>query len=222
MIEIIKATKEDLQTIHDMAQVVFRHTYRDILSPEQMDYMKEMMYSLPNLQKQLDEGHHYYIAYDGDAGLADSESADRTTDSSQMCGRAGQNSAYRTPCGYVSVQHQGADPDGTEVFHLHKIYVMPQSQGKGVGMRLFQTVMNHVRSVTDSRVAVSSNGDSVSTSDLQPKARIELNVNKYNSAVAFYKHIGMRIIHEEDYPIGNGFYKTDYIMALDLAWSINH
>ena len=218
MIKILKATKGDLQTIHDMAQVVFRHTYRDILSPEQMDYMMEMMYSLPNLHQQLDEGHHYYIAYDGDAGLSDYAYADscEVAGSGRMCGRDGQSSTYGMPCGYVSVQYHGEDPDGTEVFHLHKIYVMPQSQGKGVGMRLFQTVMNHVRSVKDSRVAVSSNSDAVSTSDSQPKARIELNVNKHNSAVAFYKHIGMRIIHEEDYPIGNGFYKTDYIMALDL------
>ena len=222
MIEILKATKEDLQTIHDMAQVVFRHTYRDILSPEQMDYMMEMMYSLPNLHQQLDEGHHYYIAYDGDAGLSDYAYADscEVAGSGQMFGRDGQSSTFGMPCGYVSVQYHGADPDGTEVFHLHKIYVMPQSQGKGVGMRLFQTVMNHVRSVKDSRVAVSSNSDAVSTGDLHPKARIELNVNKHNSAVAFYKHIGMRIIHEEDYPIGNGFYKTDYIMALDLLCGV--
>jgi hypothetical protein len=60
MIKILKATETDLQTIHDMAQVVFRHTYRDILSPEQMEYMMDMMYSMPNLHKQLDEGYHYY------------------------------------------------------------------------------------------------------------------------------------------------------------------
>ena len=222
MIEILKATKEDLQTIHDMAQVVFRHTYRDILSPEQMDYMMEMMYSLPNLHQQLNEGHHYYIAYDGDAGLSDYAYADscEVAGSGQMCGRDGRSSTYGMPCGYVSVQYHGADPDGTEVFHLHKIYVMPQSQGKGVGIRLFQTVMNHVRSVANSRVAVSSNSDAVSTGDPHPKARIELNVNKHNSAVAFYEHIGMRIIHEEDYPIGNGFYKTDYIMAMDLLCGV--
>ena len=206
MIKILKATKGDLQTIHDMAQVVFRHTYRAILSPEQMDYMMDMMYSLPNLHQQLDEGHHYYIAYDGDAGLSDYAYADscEVAGSGQMCGRDGQSSTYGMPLGYVSVQHQGADQEGTEVFHLHKIYVMPQFQGRGVGMSLFQTIIDHVRSV------IHGNTDS------QPKARLELNVNKHNSAVAFYKHIGMRIIHEEDYPIGNGFYKTDYIMALDL------
>ena len=65
MIEIVKAGNSDLQTIHDMAQVVFRQTYRDILSPEQMEYMMDMMYSLPNMQRQLEEGHRYYVAYDG-------------------------------------------------------------------------------------------------------------------------------------------------------------
>lgn len=220
MIKILKATKGDLQTIHDMAQIVFRHTYRDILSPEQMDYMMEMMYSLPNLRQQLDEGHHYYIAYDGDAGLSDPEPADRTTGSSDVCGRDGQSSTYGVPVGYVSVQHQGTDQEGIEVFHLHKIYVMPQFQGKGVGMRLFQMVINHVGSVIHDNakfcVAVPENDEAAMAEDPRPKARIELNVNKHNTAVAFYKHIGMRIIHEEDYPIGNGFYKTDYIMALDL------
>ena len=102
MIEILSATKDDLQTIHDMAQVVFRHTYRNILSPDQMEYMMEMMYSLPNLNAQIDEGHHYYIAYDGDAGLSDPDPADRTTGSSDVCGRDGQSSTYGVPVGYGS------------------------------------------------------------------------------------------------------------------------
>ena len=198
MIEILKATLNDLQSIHDMAQVVFRHTYREILSPEQMEYMMEMMYSLPNLHQQIEEGHHYYIAYDIPA--------------SSCVGEASSDGGKNTPCGYVSVQHQGKDDDGVEVFHLHKIYVMPQAQGRGVGVRLFQTVVDHVRSEIDSAI----DGGYAMTASQQPKARIELNVNKHNSAVNFYKHIGMRIIHEEDYPIGNGFYKTDYIMAMDI------
>lgn len=210
MIEILSATKDDLQTIHDMAQVVFRHTYRNILSPDQMEYMMEMMYSLPNLNAQIDEGHHYYIAYDGDAGLSDCTYADgcEAAGSCEVCGRDSQGDACSMPCGYVSVQRQGADQDGVEVFHLHKIYVMPQFQGMGIGMRLFQTVIDHVRSEINC------------DTDSQSEARIELNVNKHNSAVAFYEHIGMRIIHEEDYPIGNGFYKTDYIMALDLLCGV--
>lgn len=160
----------DLQTIHDMAQIVFRQTYKDIISPDQMEYMMEMMYSIPNLEKQLEEGHHYYIAsVDGAA------------------------------CGYVSVQHKGTDSDGIEIFHLHKIYVMPAMQGCGIGLQLFEAAVSHVRSAASGC-----------------PARIELNVNKYNKAVDFYRHLGMRILLEEDFPIGNGFYKTDYIMGLDI------
>ena len=184
MIEIRKADHSDLQTIHDMAQVVFRHTYRDILSSEQMEYMMDMMYSLPNLHKQLEEGHHYYIA--SAAGSKDNSSSERPF-------------LQRAPCGYVSVQYEGLDPEGVAVFHLHKIYVMPDSQGMGIGQLLFQTVKEHIL-------------QEISGSP----ARIELNVNKYKSDVAFYKHLGMRIALEQDFPIGGGFYKTDYIMALDL------
>ena len=193
MIEIRKATENDLQTIHDMAQVVFRHTYRGILSPEQMEYMMDMMYSMPNLQKQLDEGHHFYIAYEA-----------------------------AIPCGYVSVQYEGPDPDGIEVFHLHKIYVMPDAQGRGVGLKLFRTVVDHVRAallesdpVCVSPTTVCSSPATCIAPPHRP-ARIELNVNKFNAAVNFYRHLGMRVLLEEDFPIGNGFYKTDYIMGLDV------
>ena len=181
MIVIRKATGKDLQTIHEMAQVVFRHTYRDILSPEQMEYMMDMMYSMPNLQKQLEEGHNYYMAYMSPEPLISTGYEDDA------------------PCGYVSVQYEGQDADGIEVFHLHKIYVMPEAQGMGVGQKLFQTVIDHVREEVSSC-----------------QARIELNVNKFNSAVNFYEHMGMRVLLEEDFPIGNGFYKTDYIMGLDI------
>ena len=199
MIEIVKATGEDLQTIHDMAQVVFRHTYRDILSPEQMEYMMDMMYSLPNLQKQLEEGHHYYIAY-----IHENTAVYETIVEGGVSAAEDAVGEY-VPCGYVSVQYEGQDGDGTEIFHLHKIYVMPQFQGRGVGIRLFETAVRHVRTTLQTL-----------TDHKTPKARMELNVNKYNKAVNFYKHLGMRILLEEDFPIGNGFYKTDYIMGLDV------
>ena len=170
MVRIDKAGPGDLQKISDMAEVVFRHTYREILSPEQLDYMMDMMYSMPNLQKQIEEGPHYYIAYDEE-----------------------------TSKGYVSVQHEGADNDGIEMFHLHKIYVMPDAQGMGIGMKLFNRAVEHAKEASSGK-----------------PARIELNVNKFNKSVGFYKHIGMRVLLEEDFPIGNGFYKTDYIMGLDL------
>lgn len=113
---IIKAGEADLQTIRDMAEVVFRHTYRDILSPGQMEYMMDWMYSLPNLSRQLSEGHVYYLAYsDG------------------------------KPSGYMSVQLEGHDEDNTAVYHLQKLYVMPSEQGKGIGKALFGQALEHAR-----------------------------------------------------------------------------
>lgn len=67
MFTIRKATTEDIPLIHKMAQEVFPATYADILSPDQLDYMMEWMYSITNLHKQMEEeGHIYYIAFKGD------------------------------------------------------------------------------------------------------------------------------------------------------------
>lgn len=218
MVEIRKARKEDLPAIHDMAEVVFRQTYKEIISPKQMEYMMEMMYSMANLEKQLEEGHHYYLAWSeeeipGNAGAgyppgntaADGLHGDGITNGSHgtaiTTSLHGTASADRNsrPCGYVSVQHEGPDSSSVEVFHLHKIYVMPDSQGYGIGQRLFEAAVSHVKAAAAGR-----------------PARIELNVNKHNKAVGFYKHLGLSILLEEDFPIGNGFYKTDYIMGLDI------
>ena len=39
MIRVQIANPEDMMCIHNMAEVVFRHTCCDILSPEQIDYI---------------------------------------------------------------------------------------------------------------------------------------------------------------------------------------
>ena len=171
---IEKASGEDIMCIHDMAQVVFRHTYREILSPEQMEYMMDWMYSPANLQKQLDEGHVYYIAYrDGKA------------------------------CGYVSVQPEGIADDGRLLFHLQKIYVLPSEQGHGLGRALFARAVAHVREVAGGCTEGCG-------------ARIELNVNRNNPSIGFYQHLGLRILRQGDFHIGNGFYMNDYIMGLEV------
>ena len=64
MLNIRKATIEDIPCIRTMAMGVFPETYKEILSPQQIDYMMEWMYSIDSLHKQIsEEGHIYYIAY---------------------------------------------------------------------------------------------------------------------------------------------------------------
>ena len=124
MVRIRKAGTEDIMSIHDMAEVVFRHTYRDILSPEQMEYMMDWMYSPVNLSRQLDEGHVYYIAFREDV-----------------------------PCGYISVQPDGVNEEGRLLFHLQKIYVLPSEQGSGLGRILFDKAVSHIREQASGRPA---------------------------------------------------------------------
>ena len=95
--------------------------------------------------------------------------------------------------GYVSIQQEGDD-----LFHLQKIYVLPAFWKDGLGRRLFEVAVNAIR-------------------DLHPTpCRMELNVNRHNPARGFYEHMGMQKVHEGDFPIGNGFYMTDYIMGMDI------
>ena len=59
---IRKATADDIPVIRAMADVVFRQTYREILSPEQMDYMMDWMYSEESLHRQmLEEGIVFFL-----------------------------------------------------------------------------------------------------------------------------------------------------------------
>ena len=165
MIHIRKASLEDLPVIHEMASVVFPHTYAKILSPEQLDYMMEWMYSIPNLQKQItEENHIYYLAYEDDQ-----------------------------PVGYVSIQ-----PEGKDVFHLQKIYVLPDQQGKHYGQALFMKAIEAIK-------------------EIHPEpCQMRLNVNRNNKALTFYEHMGMKMIDQGDFPIGHGYYMNDYIMGLDI------
>ena len=167
---IIRAGFDDIMLIHDMAEIVFRHTYKDMLSPEQIDYMMDWMYSPENLSKQIEEGHVYHIAFRDDA-----------------------------PCGYVSVQPDGITEEGRLRYHLQKIYVLPSEQGHGLGRILFEKAVSYIRSVA------AGSG-----------ASVELNVNRNNPSIEFYRHLGLKILRQGDFHIGNGFYMNDYIMGIDI------
>jgi G3E family GTPase/ribosomal protein S18 acetylase RimI-like enzyme len=162
---IRKATIDDCQLIHNMAEQVFPKTYKSILSPEQNDYMMDWMYSLPNLYRQITEQHHTYLIL----------------------------SVNHEPAGYSSVQ-----PEGEDVYHLQKLYILPKYQGIHLGGRLFTETLKYIKSIH------------------KDPCRVELNVNRSNQAVGFYLHMGMKKIREGNFPIGHDFFMNDYIMSIDL------
>jgi len=79
---------------------------------------------------------------------------------------------------------------------LHKIYVMPNTQGKGIGKLLLNEVENKARKAQNTHLF--------------------LNVNKYNKAQSFYQKQNFKIILEEVIPIGNGYVMDDYVMEMEF------
>ena len=78
MLTVRRIDEEGIPAIRRIAAVAFPATYRDLLSPGQLDYMMEWMYSEESLRGQFRAGHVWFVV-----------------------------SADGEPCGYVSVERQG-------------------------------------------------------------------------------------------------------------------
>lgn len=61
ILSIRKATTDDCLLINELASQIWGPTYSDILSPDQLSYMFEMMYSPLNLAKQMEEKLHQFF-----------------------------------------------------------------------------------------------------------------------------------------------------------------
>lgn len=59
-----KVGSEALPAIQNLANITWPITYGEILTPQQLDYMMELIYSKPSLLKQMAKGHQFIIAYD--------------------------------------------------------------------------------------------------------------------------------------------------------------
>ncbi len=116
-LSVRRASDNDIPLIRSLADEAFRDTYREILSPDQLEYMMDWMYSEQSLRRQMgQDGHVYFIA-----------------------------EYFEKPCGYVSVQPLGLQEDGAFLFELQKIYLLPAFQGMGIGRKLYAHVASFVR-----------------------------------------------------------------------------
>ena len=96
------------------------------------------------------------------------------------------------PVGFAS---WAATPDPA-IFKLHKLYVLPGRQGKGMGKAILDFILEDIRP--------------------QGAKTLQLNVNRYNKAIQFYERMGFSIIGEEDIDVGNNFFMNDFIMELPV------
>lgn len=75
---------------------------------------------------------------------------------------------------------------------LHKLYILPVGQGKGLGRGMLDFIYGILRE--------------------EGVSGLRLNVNRHNEAQRFYEKLGFKIIGKEDIDIGNGYYMNDFIM----------
>ncbi|OQY92683.1 MAG: hypothetical protein B6D37_13690 [Sphingobacteriales bacterium UTBCD1] len=67
MLNIRIASATDIPLIRELTFKVWPQTYAAILSDEQIEYMLDMMYSESSLEKQMQDGARFVIAYDDQA-----------------------------------------------------------------------------------------------------------------------------------------------------------
>ena len=79
---------------------------------------------------------------------------------------------------------------------IHKLYVLPEIQGKGFGKLL----INHIK-----QIAQNANN-----------SILLLTVNRFNKAKDFYTKLGFQITEEKQFQIGNGYIMDDYVMELPI------
>lgn len=162
MIAVQKVGAEAIPLIKNLANIIWPATYSQLITPQQVDYMMELIYSSSSLQKQIAKGHQFIMAYDEDK-----------------------------PVAFASYSGKENSPS---IYKLHKIYILPNQQGKGIGKQLVNYIIQ----------------------DIGPATALQLNVNRSNKALQFYQKLGFKIIAEEDIDIGNEFYMNDYV--LEMRW----
>jgi ribosomal protein S18 acetylase RimI-like enzyme len=83
------------------------------------------------------------------------------------------------------------------VTRIHKIYLLPETQGKGFGKKLIQHIENKALEAKN--------------------VKLSLNVNRFNKAKDFYESQGFKIVFEEDIELDFGYLMEDFRMEKTLV-----
>jgi GNAT superfamily N-acetyltransferase len=92
------------------------------------------------------------------------------------------------PMAFASYSPRSED---ASVYKLHKLYCLAAAQGKGYGKQLINAV--------------------VTATQQAGAGALELNVNRHNKTIDFYKKLGFTIAYDEDVPIGP-YFMNDHVM----------
>lgn len=96
------------------------------------------------------------------------------------------------PAGFIGFEHHFEE----NTTKLHRIYLLPEMKGKGLGKAAIEFLKEKVSETTDRRII--------------------LNVNKANSAQKVYESQGFKIYKETVIDIGEGYVMDDFLMEFLL------
>ena len=178
---ILPATPAEYKTIREIAHATWPDTFGAILSGAQIDYMLNMMYNVEELVKQAANGVVFKL-------LIEADQVNESLSQNYLKGRA----TRFTPVGYVGYQPDYL-PNTTKI---HKLYLLPSTQGKGYGKAL----------INDVAMIASKAGQGI----------LRLDVNYQNKAIGFYEHLGFKKIERCNTDIGNGYLMEGWIMEMEL------
>lgn len=122
-----EARLSDIPMIRSIAFAAWPVAYAAILSPDQLSYMLELMYSEPALREQMQVKGHRFLLLDVDRGEC---------------------------IGFAGFEHCYAQRSSTR---LHKLYLLPQAKGAGNGAVLLNAVEEAARVAGDSRIELNVN-----------------------------------------------------------------
>jgi len=97
------------------------------------------------------------------------------------------------PLGFIGIELNSPKKNNLKI---HKIYVLPDAQGKGVGKKLIEKAIQ----IAEEKLI----------------ENVILNVNRFNKAVSFYHKLGFKITSEVNIDIGKGYLMEDYVMNYEL------
>lgn len=167
MYTIRQATLNDVEIIRDIAEKTWWDAYSPILEPAQIAYMLGDIYSAEKITSQLVNNTQTYLLLIEPVRPAGGD---------------------EQPVAFAAYSPREEDPD---IYKLHKLYCLPETQGKGYGKILINEVINKTLEAG--------------------KHTLDLNVNRHNKAKSFYEKMGFRVVYEEDIPIGK-YWMNDYVM----------
>lgn len=167
--KFIEANEEDIPLIQNLAERSWKTAYAEILSPEQIDYMLGTMYSRNEITQQMQNADYHYYLIFDEI-----------------------NNSFE---GFIGFEH-GFQEYTTK---LHRIYLVPESKGKGIGRTAIDFLKEKVVSAADRKII--------------------LNVNKNNAAKKFYESQGFKVSNEVVLNIGDGFVMDDYEMELYVTYN---